>query len=260
MQDLNVAIIQTNLIWEDKAANFSHLEKKHFSQIKPGQVDLLILPEMFNTGFSMNTTVLAEAMQGESVDWLIKWANRLDCQIGTSLIIKEEDKFYNRFLVVCGDGILNFYDKRHLFRMAGENNFFEPGTNKVIHHIKGWNVLLQVCYDLRFPVFSRNKFQHNQKQYDAVVYVANWPAKRSTVWDILLQARAIENQAYCIGVNRVGLDGNEISYSGDSACIDPWGKTLIRTTKNTEAVKFLTLKRNVLLEIESSFPAHLDAD
>ena len=252
MQDLKVALIQTEQVWENKEANYKHLEENHFTKLKPGDCDLVILPEMFNTGFSMKTKELAETMNGKSIVWLKKWAKHLDCQIAASLIIVDQEKFYNRFVVVSANEIICFYDKRHLFRMANENTFFEPGQKKVI--------LLQVCYDLRFPVFSRNKFVNKSKEYEAVIYIANWPEKRSFVWDVLLQARAAENQAYCIGVNRVGLDGNNYSYSGDSACIDPWGSTVYRATKSTEEVKILTLSSAVLREAERSFPVYLDAD
>src|SRR5687768_16946586 len=157
MQDLRIAIIQTQQYWENKLANFDHLEKHHFSKIEPGSCDLLLLPEMFNTGFSMNTTALAEESQGESVKWLKKWARILDCQIGATLITKDSESFYNRFVIVSKSKTEVFYDKRHLFRMAGENDFYTPGIKRVVYELKGWKMLLQVCYDLRFPVFSRNK-------------------------------------------------------------------------------------------------------
>lgn len=260
MQDLKVAVIQTNQFWEDKIANFNHFEKEHFSKIKSGECDLILLPEMFNTGFSMNVELLGEKMSGQSIQWLQKWAEKLDCQIGASLIVEEENNFFNRFVIVSKKGIEAHYDKRHLFRMAGENEFFTAGTKPIIYSLKGWKIMLQVCYDLRFPVFSRNKTIAEKKSYDLVIYVANWPEKRSSIWSVLLQARAIENQAYCIGVNRVGIDGKQIVYSGDSTLIDPWGNTEFIATKNLEQVKILTLSCSKLMDIETQFPAFKDAD
>ena len=260
MQDLKIAVIQTQQFWEDKQANFDHFEKTHLSKIKPGSCDLILLPEMFNTGFSMNTAVLAEEPGGTSTKWLQKWAQLLDCQIGSSLITKDSEHFYNRFIIVSKDKIEAVYDKRHLFRMAGENDFYTPGTKRVLHEIKGWKFLLQLCYDLRFPVFSRNKNLGERPEYDLVIYVANWPERRSNIWSVLLQARAIENQAYCLGVNRVGLDGKAISYSGDSALIDPWGNTDYQATKHVEETKILNLSYEKLTAIREQFPAFRDAD
>lgn len=260
MQPLKIAIIQTNQFWENKEANFEHFEKTHFSQIEPKSCDLILLPEMFNTGFSMNTGELAEETNEKSIIWLKKWAQYFDCQIGATLMIKDQGNVYNRFVIISKDGIESSYNKRHLFRMAGENNHFSSGSVRVVHQLNGWRILLQVCYDLRFPVFSRNKLLNGQPEYDAVIYLANWPEKRSNVWSTLLKARAIENQAFCIGVNRVGTDGKEITYSGDSAVIDPWGNDLYNATKNKELVKILTLDYTLLHQIRTLFPALLDAD
>src|SRR5690606_36939679 len=209
---LKVALIQSQQFWEDKTANLNHFEQK-FSQYLMGKdMDLVILPEMFNTGFTMNAKSMAEKMDGPSVQWLIDWAKNLNCQIGASIIIEDNQHYYNRFVIVSNKGVETYYDKRHLFRMADEHHHFTPGQKRVVYQIKGWNILLQVCYDLRFPVFSRNKTIGEKKEYDAMIYIANWPAKRNFVWKTLLLARAMENQAYCIGVNRVGIDGNDIEY------------------------------------------------
>lgn len=259
MQDLKVAIIQTKQFWEDKQANLDYFESQFLSKIEE-RVDLVLLPEMFNTSFSMNTTELAETENGATVEWMMNWAAKLDCQVGGTLIIEENKKFYNRFLIVSKSGVEARYDKRHLFRMANENDHFSTGTEKVVYQLKGWSILLQICYDLRFPVFSRNKTIGDKKEYDLVIYPANWPEKRAPIWTTLLQARAIENQVYAIGVNRVGEDGNGISYSGDSMCVDPWGNTDYQFAKSKEAVKILTLKRQVLNDIERQFPAFKDAD
>ena len=259
MQDLKVIIIQSRQYWEDKAANLVHFEK-HLKGVEPGSADLILLPEMFNTGFSMNTKNMAEEINGESVSWLKDQAARLDTLIGATLIIEENKNFYNRFVVVSKDKVETYYNKRHLFRMAGENDHFTAGEERVVLEHKGWKILLQICYDLRFPVFSRNKTIDGKKEYDALIYLANWPEKRVYAWKNLLQARAIENQAYCIGVNRVGEDGNGIYYSGDSMMIDPWGKIEAHCHERIEIVKFLTLKRSVMNDIEQGFPAFKDAD
>lgn len=259
MQDLNVVIVQSQQFWEDKESNLRHFEQ-HLTTVKPGSANLILLPEMFNTGFSMHTGKLAEKMDGPSIKWLINQAQLLDSRIGATLIIEEEGKFYNRFVVASGAGIEAYYDKRHLFRMANENEHFSPGERRVVYSLKGWNILLQVCYDLRFPVFSRNRTIDGNKEYDVVIYLANWPEKRVYAWKNLLQARAIENQAYCIGVNRVGIDGNDINYSGDSMAVDPWGHITLHCAENIETVKFLTLRKDVLDDITERFPAFLDAD
>ena len=234
MQDLRVTLIQTNQFWQDKARNLNHFETKFLSSISPESTNLVLLPEMFNTSFSMDVEELAESMEGESIQWLIKWAKKLKANIGGSLIIREGDKYYNRFVVVSSKGIEKFYDKRHLFRMAKENERFTAGKDRIVYELNGWKLMLQVCYDLRFPVFSRNRRLDDAKEYDALIYVANWPAKRNYVWKNLLVARAIENQAFVIGVNRVGVDGNEIEYTGDSVLIDPWGNTTIAMPASTE--------------------------
>ena len=215
---------------------------------------------MFNTSFSMKVEQLGETMNGISIEWLKAHAEKLDTQIGATLIINEEGKYYNRFVIVSAKGVEASYNKRHLFRMADENLHFTAGEKRVVYHLKGWNILLQVCYDLRFPVFSRNRNISGKKEYDLVLYLANWPKKRAFVWKNLLQARAIENQSYCIGVNRVGEDGNGITYQGDSMCIDPWGNVVMHLAENKESVKILTLENDRLHNIARLFPAFMDAD
>lgn len=257
MQDLKVAIIQTQQFWEDKSGNLVHFER-HLDTIKE-TVDLVLLPEMFNTGFTMNTG-MAESMQGSSIEWLRIQAERLNTQIGASLIVEENGNFYNRFVIVSAKGVETHYNKRHLFRMANEHQHFAPGEERVVYSLKGWNILLQVCYDIRFPVFSRNKTLGETKEYDLMIYLANWPAKRSFVWKTLLLARAMENQAFCIGVNRVGVDGNDISYTGDSALVDPWGNPEFQFSENEEMVKILTLNYQKIIDITERFPAFKDAD
>lgn len=260
MQDLKIGIVQANLFWEDKKKNFDHLEDLVGKNLEKASVDLLILPEMFSTGFSMNTTVLAEDMSGDTINWMKKMAQQYDCQVSGSFIVRCSEKFYNRFVICSGDRILSHYDKRHLFRMANEHLHFSAGENKVIHILKDWKICLQVCYDLRFPVFARNKFENGVHEYDAIVYIANWPERRATAWNTLLPARAIENLVYSIGVNRVGTDGKEINYCGDSAVYDPWGNLVSGTTKNEEQVKILTLSAQLIIDTRTVFPVYLDAD
>lgn len=260
MQDLTVALVQTFQFWENKRSNFNHLEK-HFTQALLGkEIDLVLLPEMFNTGFSMNVTELAETVEGESIQWMKKWAEKLNTQIGASLIIEENGHYFNRFVIVNELGICTAYNKRHLFRMANENQTFTAGNERVVYSLKGWNLMLQVCYDLRFPVFSRNRTIDGNKEYDALIYIANWPEKRAAVWKTLLQARAIENQTFCIGLNRVGTDGNQINYSGDTMMIDPWGNVSYQAAPNCEEISILRLKKSILVDIKIAFPAYLDAD
>jgi predicted amidohydrolase len=258
MQDLKVALVQTQQFWEDKSRNLQHFEQ-HLAGIQES-VDLIVLPEMFNTSFSMNAQGIAEKMDGPSIDWLKQQAATHKCAITASLVIEEDKRYYNRMLVVAETGVIAQYDKRHLFRMANEDQHYTPGTNRVVLNLKGWNILLQVCYDLRFPVFSRNKTIGEQTEYNAAIYIANWPEKRADIWSTLLRARAIENQVYVIGVNRVGIDGNDISYSGDSQMIDPWGNVSFSFAKNEEGVKILTLKDDVINHIREAFPAFKDAD
>ena len=260
MQDLKVAVIQTSQFWEDKKRNLDHFERTFLNELKGKEVDLVLLPEMFNTSFTMNVEEMAEVMDGDSITWLFKWATRLKCQMGASLIIRENDKFYNRFVIISENGLETYYDKRHLFRMANENDYFSEGQERVLHTINGWKVFLQLCYDLRFPVFSRSRTIAGKKEYDLIVYIANWPERRNNVWKTLLTARAMENQAYCIGVNRVGVDGKDITYTGDSAVIDPWGKVIERFPEREELCKICTLDYQAIDEITEKFPAFKDAD
>lgn len=260
MENLTITLIQTDIIWEDIDANLSCYENEYLSKLTKVKTDLILFPELFSTGFSMQTKKLAETMKGKTIKWMQKWANKLNCQIGGSLIIEEKGHYYNRFLIVSRNGIEAHYDKHHLFRMGDENEHFTAGNNRVIHQLKGWKILLQVCYDLRFPVYSRNQTIKNEKEYDAVIYVANWPQVRSEIWSTLLKARAIENQIFCVGLNRVGKDGHQTSHSGDSIVIDPWGKNVDSLTSSINFVETITLKKSELITIHKKFPAYLDAD
>jgi omega-amidase len=250
---MNVAIIQAPLQWEDPSYNRSFFERK-LSFVQE-QTDLVILPETFTTGFSMLSKNLAEKMEGASVSWMIEMAKEHQVHIAGSLIIQEGQQYFNRLLVVGPSGIEAIYDKRHLFTMAQENEHYTSGKERVIVDIKGWKILLQTCYDLRFPVFSRN-----QNDYDAVIYVANWPAVRSYPWTTLLRARAMENQCYVLACNRVGKDGNGIEYSGDSAILNPIGEECIDIPAFEEGVFYHCLDQELLEDCRTKFPVLNDGD
>jgi predicted amidohydrolase len=244
MQDLKVALVQADQVWENKEANF----KNYSSLLKYVQnVDLIVLPEMFHTGFSMNTVLLAEKMENSSgLKWLKDLAQEKESAVYTSLIIEENSNYYNRGIFILPSGEYHFYDKRKTFGLAGEDKAFKAGTTETIVNYKNWNFQLQVCYDLRFPEIVRNKLDSNQNAvYDVILYVANWPQRRIVHWQSLLKARAIENQCYVIGVNRVGIDKNELVYSGGSACIDAMGEEFFKDS-GTEHVKIVTLLKENL--------------
>lgn len=225
MQNLTVSIIQSILHWEDAAANLEMFTQK-ISQIDQ-PTDLIVLPEMFTSGFTMDPERVAQPMDGTSVQWMQQMARQKDCVIAGSLVIAESGHYYNRLLWVQPDGKISHYDKKHLFSYTGENQKYTPGNQRLIVELKGWKIMPLICYDLRFPVWSRNGFTEEKGfDYDCLLYVANWPDTRSHAWRVMLMARAIENQAYVIGVNRLGEDPNQISYSGDSGIIDPRGENI----------------------------------
>lgn len=250
------SLIQTDLAWEDKAANLSMLEKK-IRSISGSQV--VILPEMFSTGFSMNASPLAETMQGETVQWMKKLSAEQKIILTGSIIIEEEGKYYNRMLWILPNGGSGYYNKRHLFAYAEEDQHFAAGKERFIASVNGWKINLQVCYDLRFPVWARQSPATEGSEYDALIYVANWPERRSVAWKTLLRARAIENQCYVIGVNRVGNDGKNIHYNGDSMVIDPLGEVLYEKA-GSEDIFTITLDKAHVEEIRQKFPFWRDAD
>ncbi|MBP6382093.1 MAG: amidohydrolase [Pseudomonadales bacterium] len=251
MQDLSVTIFQQDLAWRDAPAN-----RAQFERLLPAAAGsaLALLPEMFATGFTMEPAGCAEALDGPTVCWLREQAARHGCAIAGSLAIEETGTFRNRFLLARPDGALAHYDKRHLFRMAREHLSYVAGSERRVIDWAGWRLCPQVCYDLRFPVWSRNR-----GDYDALLYVANWPARRREHWRALLVARAIENQAWVIGVNRTGVDGEGIEYAGDSLVIDPWGR-LALDAGSAAGVHRVTLAAQTLAQCREKFPAHLDAD
>lgn len=244
MQDLNIVIVQANQLWENKEGNLKHYEQL-LNDIST--VDLILFPEMFHTGFSMNANVLAETMENSiGIEWLKKIAREKNTAVFTSLIIKEQEHFYNRGLFIEPNGTISIYDKRKTFGLAGEDKIFSPGEKETIVSYKGWKIQLQICYDLRFPELVRNRIeQDNHPAYDVILYVANWPQKRNIHWKTLLKARAIENQCYVIGVNRIGKDNNDLNYSGDSVCVDMLGEET--TCKDEiEEIKIVTISKVVL--------------
>ncbi len=251
---MKVTIVQPDLSWENPDANFQHLSSLIEGSL-PGS-DLIVLPEMFSTGFSMNSEKLAETMNGPGVRWMRDLAASSDCAVAGSLIIKDKGKNYNRFVFVLPDGELFTYDKRHLFMMERENKFFTPGDRRVVVDYKGFKINLQICYDLRFPVWSRMQ----DLDYHAMIYIASWPEARRDVWNKLLIARAIENQCFVIGVNRIGKDGEGISYSGDSVIIGPKGEMILETEEYKECVASAELSIDDLVNFRNKFPVWEDAD
>jgi omega-amidase len=257
MSTLSVTLLQSTLTWEDKLANLNAFEEK-IKGLK-GKTQLVVLPEMFSTGFSMKPKELAEEMSGESVAWMKRVAAENQLILTGSLIIKEAEQYFNRLIWMLPNGQLGMYDKRHLFGYAGEDQHYAAGTKRLIASVNGWKINLQVCYDLRFPVWARQQLQEEGPEYDLLVYVANWPERRRTAWMTLLQARAIENQCYVIGVNRVGNDGNQIYHSGDSMVIDPMGEILF-TERDHEVAHTVVLDMELLQQVRSSLPFLKDAD
>ena len=254
MRQLRVTLVQQPLAWGDAAAN----RERFAALLSPlaGATDLIVLPETFTTGFSMEVERLGEAAGGPTSAWLIELATRLDAAVTGSLITAQGGRYFNRLLWAEPGGSLRHYDKRHLFRMAREHQHFTPGGNAWTTSWRGMRICPLVCYDLRFPVFSRRRAELD---YELLVYVANWPTPRAYAWRQLLTARAIENQAYVVGVNRVGPDGNGVPYQGDSAAIDYLGQPLAEAGAGP-AVLTVALDRGRLEAFREKFPAHLDAD
>ncbi|WP_207511243.1 nitrilase family protein [Longitalea luteola] len=286
MSTLTITTIQTDLHWEDKSANLQMLEEK-IRQLQ--RTEVVILPEMFSTGFSMQAEKLAEKMDGPTVAWMKKRAAEKKIILTGSLIIEEDGSYYNRLVWMLPNGQYGYYDKRHLFGYAHEDQHYSPGNKRLIASVKGWKINLLVCYDLRFPVWSRQKPAassladlvasemeahdfpvappqeagssaiENTPEYDVLIYVANWPERRNHAWKTLLQARAIENQCYVVGVNRVGNDGNGIYYSGDSMVVDALG-TVLYTRAKEEDIFTITLEKAALDEVRNKLPFLKDAD
>ncbi|MFT5761691.1 MAG: omega-amidase [Polaribacter sp.] len=250
--DLQIAIIQTDLVWENAKEN---KEKLDIMLHEIENVDLIILPEMFTTGFSMTPKPFAENMNGETVSWMQQKAKQFEAAVVGSIIIKEDNKHYNRMLFVHPDGTIEQYDKRHTFTLAGEHKEYSSGKSKNIITYKDWKICPLICYDLRFPVWSRNV-----EEYDLLIYAANWPKPRINAWKTLLKARAIENMSYCIGVNRIGVDANGYEYNGNSIAIDFLGNEITEVAENTEKIIYATLSKNELINTRAKLPFLEDKD
>jgi len=225
---LNITLIQTSLFWENVEKNLSHFDKL-ISEIS--ETDIILLPEMFNTAFCPKSNHLAETMEGETVSWMKEIAKNKNSAIAGTLMVREGEKVFNRLVWISKNGTIHTYDKHHLFSLIKEERYISKGTGRLIVEEDGWRICPLICYDLRFPVFSRNDVD-----YDVLIYLANWPVKRIEAWDTLLKARSIENQCYTIGVNRVGKDGDGIPFNGHSKVFDAFGKKLLSATKNIEEV------------------------
>ncbi len=251
MQNLSVTLVQTTQQWENKAGNLTHFDGL-LAQLPA--TDLILLPEMFHTGFSMNAETLAETMNAAGIAWLKKMAKEKDTAIYTSLIIKEDNHFFNRGVFVQPDGLVHVYDKQKRFALAGEDLVYTAGEKPTIVQWKGWNIKLQICYDLRFPEIVRNSLNEDgNAAYDVILYVANWPERRALHWKSLLVARAIENQCYVAGLNRVGTDGNGLTYSGDSMVVDALG-TVHDCTPSVEEIKTVELNYTDLMTVRQQLP------
>ena len=249
-----ISLLQQPLAWQDAAANRAHFG----ALLAPlaGTTDLVILPEMFTTGFSMKPQQWAESADGETRAWLLQQAQALDAAVGGSVAVNDEGRYFNRFMLALPGGPTYWYDKRHLFRMAGEHRHFESGDHALIIEWRGLRLCPLVCYDLRFPVWSRRR---PELDYDLLIYSANWPAARRYAWSTLLRARAIENQAFVAGVNRVGNDGNGVAHAGDSVLLDYTGQPLAELNDKPLVVT-VPIEPDALREWRDRFPAHLDAD
>lgn len=258
MQNLKLSIIQTDIFWEDADKNLINIDKK-INDIKE-ETDLIVLPEMFNTGFSIKNKECAETMNGKTVNWLKSKAKEKKCVITASVFIKENNNFYNRLFWVKPDGNFEYYNKRHLFRLVGEQNIISEGKERKIFKIKNWKILPLICYDLRFPVWSKNRFINNEYEYDLIIYLANWPEPRKYSWKTLLKARAIENQAYVVGVNRVGKDGFGVEHSGDSMIVNYRGRIIKETPPFTEENFNKNLSYSELSDFRKYFTVGLDWD
>lgn len=249
---MKVAVFQTKLAWENPEINRKFIEEYFLNEDE--SFDLFVLPEMLTSGFTMNPTAVAETMEGTTITWLKDLAKKKTCAITGSLVIKEHEKFYNRMVFVFPSGEVQYYNKRHLFTLAGEDKIYTKGSEKAIVNYNNWNICLQICYDLRFPVFARNV-----ENYDLLLYVANWPKPRINAWDALLKARAIENMCYTIGVNRIGEDANQLEYPGHSKAIDFLGNTLV-DCENELGVFIFELDKNTQNETRVKFNFLNDRD
>jgi len=258
MQDLKITLVQSSLAWEDPVANIRNFDEmlRSFNDF----TDLIILPEMFNTGFTMEAASNAEAMDGKSLQWLAEKASDNNCVVCGSLIIVDAGNYYNRFVWMRPDGSYDYYDKKHLFRMGDEHLHYSAGNKKLIVELNGWKVIPMICYDLRFPVWSKNEYSEGEYAFDLMLYVANWPAVRSLAWTSLINARAIENIAYAAGLNRIGKDGRGYEYSGNSIVVGPDGNTIMEIGSNKASMSTTELKAENLIQSRAKLGVGKDWD
>jgi len=252
MKDIRISLVQTALVWQQAKTNCDHIATMLKKAVN--ETDLIILPEMFNSGFTLDATKVAETMSGDTVNWMTEMAKDHNAAVTGSLVIREHEQNFNRMVIAYPDGDIHWYDKKHLFRMANEQQRYAAGEQRVIVNWRDWNIALYVCYDLRFPVWCRN-----QNDTDLMLFVASWPAVRAYPWQTLLKARAMENLCYVCGVNRIGTDANQIDYQGDSAILDMAGNDICQMG-NLDQVKTVQLSGEKLTQFREKFPAHLDAD
>jgi predicted amidohydrolase len=250
---LKVSLVQTSTFWENAKANLASLNSK-FEQLE-NDTDLVLLPEMFSTGFSVGKEGIAEKMDGQTVNWMLEKASEKNCLLLGSVLIEENKNYFNRLIAAFPDGRLLNYDKRHLFSYAGEDKIFAKGTKRLVFSYKGFKICPLICYDLRFPVWARN-----DENYDILIYVANWPSPRIKAWDTLLKARAIENLCYTIGLNRVGIDNNKLNYPGHSAVYDPFGECLLSFEEHEEKIKSVRLEKSAVNTVRNKFSFLDDRD
>lgn len=258
MQDLTISIIQSDLVWKDVDSNLASFAFD-IDQIEEA-IDLIVLPEMFNTGFVVEPETAAEEMEGKTMQWMRSQAEKKQAVLCGSLIIYENENYYNRLIWMQPDGRFQQYDKRHLFSMGGEHHKFTGGKESLLVELKGWKIKPLVCYDLRFPVWAKNNYSNGEYDFDLLIYIANWPSVRRDPWMSLLKARAIENQAYVIGVNRIGEDGNGLAHAGDSNIYDAKGRKFIQHPSNTEFTETHLLSKKELNDFRKKFTVGLDWD
>ena len=258
MLNLNIAFAQLDLVWKDPKANYYKIEE--WLEKSTEQTDLVVLPEMFTTGFVTEPQEVAETMDGETLKWMSDQARRFNCAITGSLIIEENGNYYNRLIWMDRHGEYQTYDKRHLFTYGGEHKKFNAGKERLIVELNGWRICPMICYDLRFPVWSKNTYDNGKYDYDLLIYIANWPSERAHAFRQLLIARAIENQTYLIGVNRVGVDGKSLYYQGNTTAIDFKGNHILEVDPDAEKLAHVSLSYKSLEDFRKAFPAGMDWD
>lgn len=257
MQDLRLTLIQDHLAWENREANLHHFTEVIRSLER---TDIIVLPEMFNSGFTVMPEAVAEPMNGPTITWMKEQSSHTGAALVGTLVVRDGNEFYNRLVWVSPAGSIMVYDKRHLFRMGGEHERFSMGSRRAVINFKGWHILPLICYDLRFPVWSQNRMKDGRHEYDLLLYLANWPASRNFVWKSLLQARALENQCFVAGVNRVGTDGHGINYAGESRILSAKAEIITELNDNKAGILHANLNHQELTSFREKFQVGLDWD